>query len=79
VADAFCASRLEHDWEPTFGTLPAAADCAAIIEFGRLTRELHGCQPQPGSASARPRRLTGGESSAPSSCAVAIGDLAISM
>ncbi|MGA2829746.1 MAG: hypothetical protein ABSF03_26955 [Streptosporangiaceae bacterium] len=37
VADAFCASRLEHDWEPTFGTLPARAGTAAIIEFGRLT------------------------------------------
>jgi putative acyl-CoA dehydrogenase len=36
VADAFCASRLEHDWEPTFGTLPAGADTAAIIQFGRL-------------------------------------------
>jgi putative acyl-CoA dehydrogenase len=36
VADAFCASRLDHDWEPTFGTLPAGVDTAAIIEFGRL-------------------------------------------
>jgi putative acyl-CoA dehydrogenase len=37
VADAFCASRLDGDWAPTFGTLPAAADVAAIIEFARLT------------------------------------------
>jgi putative acyl-CoA dehydrogenase len=36
IADAFCASRLGHDWEPTFGTLPAGVDTAAIIEFGRL-------------------------------------------
>jgi len=36
VADAFCASRLGADWAPTFGTLPAAADAAAIIEFGQL-------------------------------------------
>jgi putative acyl-CoA dehydrogenase len=36
VADAFCASRLDHDWAPTFGTLPAGADVAAIIEFARL-------------------------------------------
>jgi putative acyl-CoA dehydrogenase len=36
VADAFCASRLDGDWAPTFGTLPAAADTAAIIEYARL-------------------------------------------
>ena len=36
VADAFCASRLDHDWAPTFGTLPGGADVAAIIEFARL-------------------------------------------
>jgi putative acyl-CoA dehydrogenase len=36
VADAFCASRLDRDWAPTFGTLPAGADVAAIIEFARL-------------------------------------------
>jgi len=36
VADAFCASRLGADWAPTFGTLPASADAAAIIEFGQL-------------------------------------------
>src|ERR1039458_2716064 len=35
VADAFCASRLDHDWAPTFGTLPAGADVAAIIEGAR--------------------------------------------
>lgn len=37
VADAFCASRLEHDWEPTFGTLPAGAGLRAIVDYGRLT------------------------------------------
>jgi putative acyl-CoA dehydrogenase len=37
VADAFCASRLEGDWAPTFGTLPARADVAAIIAFARLS------------------------------------------
>jgi putative acyl-CoA dehydrogenase len=36
VADAFSASRLDHDWAPTFGTLPAGADVAAIIEYARL-------------------------------------------
>jgi len=37
VADAFCASRLDRDWAPTLGTLPAGADVAAIIEFARLS------------------------------------------
>jgi putative acyl-CoA dehydrogenase len=32
VADAFCASRLDGDWGHTLGTLPAAADCLAIVE-----------------------------------------------
>jgi putative acyl-CoA dehydrogenase len=32
VADAFCASRLEGDWGRTYGTLPAGADVAAILE-----------------------------------------------
>ncbi|MBV9794167.1 MAG: acyl-CoA dehydrogenase family protein [Actinobacteria bacterium] len=36
VADAFCASRLDGDWAPTFGTLPAAADAGAIIDYARL-------------------------------------------
>jgi putative acyl-CoA dehydrogenase len=36
VADAFCASRLDHDWEPTFGTLPPGADLSAIVGYGRL-------------------------------------------
>jgi putative acyl-CoA dehydrogenase len=36
VADAFCASRLDGDWLPTFGTLHPGADTASIIEFGRL-------------------------------------------
>lgn len=35
VADAFCASRLGGDWGHAFGTLPAAADFAAIIERNR--------------------------------------------
>jgi putative acyl-CoA dehydrogenase len=37
VADAFCASRLEHDWEPTFGTLPAGLDLRGIADYGRLS------------------------------------------
>ena len=36
VSDAFCASRLGADWAPTFGTLPASADAAAIVEHGQL-------------------------------------------
>ncbi|MGD0604467.1 MAG: hypothetical protein ABSA53_12805 [Streptosporangiaceae bacterium] len=36
VADAFCASRLDRDWAPTFGTLPAGADVTGIIEYARL-------------------------------------------
>ncbi|MBX3619014.1 MAG: isovaleryl-CoA dehydrogenase [Rhizobacter sp.] len=32
VADAFCASRLVHHGAGNYGTLPAEADCAAIIE-----------------------------------------------
>ncbi|MFH5207552.1 acyl-CoA dehydrogenase family protein [Antrihabitans sp. NCIMB 15449] len=37
VADAFCASRLDRDWAPTFGTLPTHVDAEAILDFGRLT------------------------------------------
>jgi len=36
IADAFCATRLERDWMPTFGTLPHGADVAGIIAFARL-------------------------------------------
>jgi putative acyl-CoA dehydrogenase len=36
VADAFCATRLERDWMPTFGTLPRGADAAGILSFARL-------------------------------------------
>jgi putative acyl-CoA dehydrogenase len=32
VADAFCASRLGGDWGGAFGTLPAGADFARIVE-----------------------------------------------
>jgi putative acyl-CoA dehydrogenase len=32
VADAFCASRLGGDWGRAFGTLPAGADFARIVE-----------------------------------------------
>ena len=32
VADAFCATRLGGDWGHTFGTLPATADVAAILD-----------------------------------------------
>ena len=35
VADTFCASRLDGDWAPTFGTL-GNADFASIIDFARL-------------------------------------------
>jgi putative acyl-CoA dehydrogenase len=31
VADAFCASRLDHDWGQAFGTLPPGLDFGAII------------------------------------------------
>jgi putative acyl-CoA dehydrogenase len=31
VADAFCASRLDHDWGVAFGTLPPGLDLGAII------------------------------------------------
>jgi putative acyl-CoA dehydrogenase len=34
-ADAFCASRLEGDGGRAFGTLPAGARCAAILERAR--------------------------------------------
>lgn len=36
VADAFCASRLEHNWAPTFGSLPTSVDTAAIINFATI-------------------------------------------
>jgi putative acyl-CoA dehydrogenase len=36
VADAFCTSRLDGDWAPTFGTLSPGTDVASIIEFPRL-------------------------------------------
>jgi putative acyl-CoA dehydrogenase len=36
VADAFCATRLDGDWAPTFGTLPSGTDTAGIIAFARL-------------------------------------------
>ncbi|MGI5261315.1 acyl-CoA dehydrogenase family protein [Streptomyces angustmyceticus] len=35
VADAFCASRLDGEWGNAFGTLPAGADLAAILERSR--------------------------------------------
>ena len=35
VADAFCASRLAGDWGVSFGTLPAGADVAAIVDRAR--------------------------------------------
>ncbi|MFF2921305.1 acyl-CoA dehydrogenase family protein [Streptomyces celluloflavus] len=36
VADAFCASRLGGEWGNAFGTLPAGADLASILERARL-------------------------------------------
>ncbi len=35
VADAFCASRLDGEWGNAFGTLPAGADLASILERAR--------------------------------------------
>jgi len=35
VADAFCASRLGHDWGYAFGDLPAAIDANAIVQRAR--------------------------------------------
>jgi putative acyl-CoA dehydrogenase len=32
LADAFCASRLDGDWSPVLGTLPAGLDEAAIVD-----------------------------------------------
>lgn len=32
VADAFCVSRLGHDWGSAFGTLPRGLDLRAIID-----------------------------------------------
>jgi putative acyl-CoA dehydrogenase len=32
VADAFCATRLDGDWAPVFGTLPPGLDQAAIVD-----------------------------------------------
>ncbi|MFG3020125.1 acyl-CoA dehydrogenase family protein [Streptomyces sp. NPDC048254] len=36
VADAFCASRLGHDWGSSFGTLPKGLDLAAVTERARV-------------------------------------------
>ncbi|SFC38452.1 acyl-CoA dehydrogenase family protein [Streptomyces aidingensis] len=35
VADAFCASRLGGEWGTAFGTLPAGADLAALVDRAR--------------------------------------------
>ena len=37
AADAFCASRLEGDWGRSFGTLPAAVNCGAILERAQIS------------------------------------------
>ncbi|MCX4528746.1 MULTISPECIES: acyl-CoA dehydrogenase family protein [unclassified Streptomyces] len=37
VADAFCASRLGHDWGSAFGTLPHSLDLGAVVERARIT------------------------------------------
>ncbi|MFF5138758.1 acyl-CoA dehydrogenase family protein [Streptomyces sp. NPDC013157] len=37
VADAFCASRLGHDWGSTFGTLPGGLDLTAVVDRSRVT------------------------------------------
>ncbi|WP_411146610.1 acyl-CoA dehydrogenase family protein [Streptomyces sp. x-80] len=36
VADAFCASRLGGEWGNAFGTLPAGADLASVLERARI-------------------------------------------
>ncbi len=36
VADAFCASRLDHDWGGAYGTLPAGAAFDDIIRLGKI-------------------------------------------
>ncbi|MGW4913843.1 acyl-CoA dehydrogenase family protein [Streptomyces sp. NPDC004270] len=36
VADAFCASRLGHDWGSSFGTLPKGLDLAAVTDRARV-------------------------------------------
>ncbi|MFE3991837.1 acyl-CoA dehydrogenase family protein [Streptomyces goshikiensis] len=36
VADAFCASRLGHDWGSAFGTLPHSLDLGAVVERARI-------------------------------------------
>jgi putative acyl-CoA dehydrogenase len=35
AADAFCGSRLGHDRDLTYGTLPTGVDIAAIVERHR--------------------------------------------
>ncbi|MEU0968756.1 acyl-CoA dehydrogenase family protein [Streptomyces sp. NPDC005917] len=36
VSDAFCASRLGHDWGSSFGTLPSGLDLAAVTDRARV-------------------------------------------
>lgn len=36
VSDAYCATRLGRDWGDVYGTLPAGADIAAIVERARV-------------------------------------------
>ncbi|MFE5737701.1 acyl-CoA dehydrogenase family protein [Streptomyces celluloflavus] len=44
VADAFCASRLGGEWGNAFGTLPAGADLASILERARLKSPAGGAE-----------------------------------
>ncbi|MFD7105102.1 acyl-CoA dehydrogenase family protein [Streptomyces celluloflavus] len=44
VADAFCASRLGGEWGNAFGTLPAGADLASILERARLKSPTVGAE-----------------------------------
>ncbi|MGQ0486243.1 MAG: acyl-CoA dehydrogenase family protein [Hyphomicrobiales bacterium] len=37
VADAFCASRLDHDWGGAYGTLPAGTAFEDIVRLGRVS------------------------------------------
>jgi putative acyl-CoA dehydrogenase len=36
VADTFCATRLDGDWTPVLGTLPARSPVSALVERASL-------------------------------------------
>ena len=37
VADAFCATRLDGDWAPVLGSLPAGSAVSALVERASVT------------------------------------------